>query len=138
MEMVRMVSSGTEVTMNAICLARGFTGRDKIVKFSGSYHGHADSLLEKAGSGAATFGVPDSPGVPGDFARHTLTAEYNSLESVRALVSANKGNVTCVIAKGNLQSWPLPFARFLIDILLRYVLFCNFINRFLDRSRPPV
>jgi glutamate-1-semialdehyde aminotransferase len=69
-------------------------------------------MVRMAGSGAATFGVPDSTGVPGDFARLTLTAEYNSLESVKALVLANKGNVACVIAKGNLQSWPLPFARF--------------------------
>jgi glutamate-1-semialdehyde 2,1-aminomutase len=97
--------------MSAIRLARGFAGRDKIVKFSGCYHGHADSLLVKAGSGVATFGVPDSPGVPGDIARHTLTAEHNSLESVHGLVSANKGNVACVIAKGNLHSWHLPFAR---------------------------
>ena len=90
-EMVRMVSSGTEATMSAIRLARGYTGRDKILKFSGCYHGHADSLLVKAGSGAATFGVPDSPGVPADFAKLTLTADYNSLESVRKLVAENKG-----------------------------------------------
>ena len=75
---VRMVSSGTEATMSAIRLARGFTGRDKIVKFEGCYHGHADSLLVKAGSGALTLGVPTSPGVPADLAKHTLTLEYNN------------------------------------------------------------
>ena len=83
-EKVRMVSSGTEATMSAIRLARGYTGRDKILKFDGCYHGHADSLLVKAGSGAATFGVPTSPGVPADFAKHTLTATYNDLDEVRA------------------------------------------------------
>jgi glutamate-1-semialdehyde 2,1-aminomutase len=96
-EMVRMVSSGTEATMSAIRLARGYTGRDKILKFDGCYHGHADSLLVKAGSGAATFGVPTSPGVPADFARHTLTATYNDLEEVKGLVAANKGEIACVI-----------------------------------------
>jgi glutamate-1-semialdehyde 2,1-aminomutase len=108
-EMVRMVSSGTEATMSAIRLARGFTGRDKILKFSGCYHGHADSLLVKAGSGAATFGVPDSPGVPGDFARHTLTADFNSLESVKKLLSENKGEVACIIVEpiaGNMGTVP--------------------------------
>jgi hypothetical protein len=94
-----MVSSGTEAAMSTIRLARGFTGRDKIVKFFGGYHGHADLLLVKAGLGAATFGVSYSPGGPGDFARQTLTAEYNSLESVKDLVSANKGNVACVIVE---------------------------------------
>ena len=96
-EMVRMVSSGTEATMSAIRLARGFTGRDKIMKFSGCYHGHSDSLLVKAGSGMATFGVPDSPGVPADFAKHTLTAEFNSLESVKALVAVNRDAIACII-----------------------------------------
>jgi glutamate-1-semialdehyde 2,1-aminomutase len=96
-EMVRMVSSGTEATMSAIRLARGCTGRDKILKFDGCYHGHADSLLVKAGSGAATFGVPTSPGVPADFAKHTLTATYNDLEETRQLVSANKGEIACII-----------------------------------------
>ncbi|HTP63973.1 MAG TPA: glutamate-1-semialdehyde 2,1-aminomutase [Geobacteraceae bacterium] len=108
-EMVRMVSSGTEATMSAIRLARGFTGRDKILKFSGCYHGHADSLLVKAGSGAATFGVPDSPGVPGDFAKHTLTAEYNDLDSVKALLHENKGAVACIIVEpiaGNMGTVP--------------------------------
>ncbi|MBI2354183.1 MAG: glutamate-1-semialdehyde 2,1-aminomutase [Deltaproteobacteria bacterium] len=108
-EMVRMVSSGTEATMSAIRLARGHTGRDKILKFSGCYHGHADALLVKAGSGAATFGVPDSPGVPADFARHTLTAEYNSLESVGQLVAENRDNIACIIVEpvaGNMGTVP--------------------------------
>ncbi|SNB47587.1 glutamate-1-semialdehyde 2,1-aminomutase [Geobacter sp. DSM 9736] len=108
-EMVRMVCSGTEATMSAIRLARGYTGRDKILKFSGCYHGHADSLLVKAGSGAATFGVPDSPGVPADFAKHTLTAEYNSLESVKALIQQNPGQIACIIVEpvaGNMGTVP--------------------------------
>jgi len=108
-EMVRMVSSGTEATMSAIRLARGYTGRDKILKFSGCYHGHSDSLLVKAGSGAATFGVPDSPGVPQDFAKHTLTANYNNIDSVKALVSANSGQVACIIIEpiaGNMGTVP--------------------------------
>ncbi|MEA5113082.1 MAG: glutamate-1-semialdehyde 2,1-aminomutase [Geobacteraceae bacterium] len=96
-EMVRMVSSGTEATMSAIRLARAYTGRDAVIKFAGCYHGHADSLLVKAGSGAATFGVPDSPGVPADFARHTLIAEYNDPGSVEALITENKGKVSCII-----------------------------------------
>lgn len=108
-EMIRMVSSGTEATMSAIRLARGYTGRDNILKFSGCYHGHADSLLVKAGSGAATFGVPDSPGVPADFAKHTLTAEYNSLESVKTLVADNKDSIACIIVEpvaGNMGTVP--------------------------------
>ena len=108
-EMVRMVSSGTEATMSAIRLARGYTGRDKILKFSGCYHGHADSLLVKAGSGAATFGVPDSPGVPAEVAKLTLTAEYNSLESVKALVAENKNSIACIIVEpvaGNMGTVP--------------------------------
>lgn len=108
-EMVRMVSSGTEATMSAIRLARGYTGRDNILKFSGCYHGHADALLVKAGSGAATFGVPDSPGVPADFAKHTLTSEYNSLESVKALVANNKDTIACIIVEpvaGNMGTVP--------------------------------
>jgi len=108
-EMVRMVSSGTEATMSAIRVARGYTGRDKILKFSGCYHGHADALLVKAGSGAATFGVPDSPGVPADFAKHTLTAEYNSLEDVNKLIIENEGQIACIILEpiaGNMGTVP--------------------------------
>jgi glutamate-1-semialdehyde 2,1-aminomutase len=108
-EMVRMVSSGTEATMSAIRLARGYTGRDKILKFSGCYHGHADSLLVKAGSGAATFGVPDSPGVPAEVAKLTLTAEYNSLVSVQALIAENPNSIACIIVEpvaGNMGTIP--------------------------------
>jgi glutamate-1-semialdehyde 2,1-aminomutase len=108
-EMVRMVSSGTEATMSAIRLARGYTKRDKILKFSGCYHGHSDALLVKAGSGAATFGVPDSPGVPQDFAKHTLTATYNNLDSVRKLVEENRGAIACIIVEpvaGNMGTVP--------------------------------
>ncbi len=108
-EKVRMVSSGTEATMSAIRLARGFTGRDKILKFDGCYHGHADSLLVKAGSGAATFGVPTSPGVPADFAKYTLTAIYNDLADVQKIVAANKGEIACIILEaiaGNMGCVP--------------------------------
>lgn len=98
-EMVRMVSSGTEATMSAIRLARGFTGRDKILKFDGCYHGHADSLLVKAGSGAATFGVPTSLGVPVDLAQHTLTATYNDLEETRSLINAYPGQIAAIIVE---------------------------------------
>ena len=108
-EMVRMVSSGTEATMSAIRLARGYTGRDKIIKFSGCYHGHSDALLVKAGSGAATFGVPDSPGVPQDVAKHTLTATYNDLASVKQLFTDNPGQVACIIVEpvaGNMGTVP--------------------------------
>jgi glutamate-1-semialdehyde 2,1-aminomutase len=93
---VRFVSSGTEAVMSAIRLARGFTGRDDIVKFTGCYHGHSDSLLVEAGSGAATFGNPSSPGVPADFTKHTLLAEYNNIESVKQCF-ADSSNIACVI-----------------------------------------
>ncbi|WP_413285135.1 glutamate-1-semialdehyde 2,1-aminomutase [Vibrio sp. MA40-2] len=109
MEQLRMVNSGTEATMSAIRLARGFTGRDKIVKFEGCYHGHADSLLVKAGSGALTLGQPSSPGVPADFAKYTLTATFNNLESVQALFDANKGDIACIIVEpvaGNMNCIP--------------------------------
>ncbi|MCP4296632.1 MAG: glutamate-1-semialdehyde 2,1-aminomutase [Proteobacteria bacterium] len=96
-ELVRMVNSGTEATMSAIRVARGHTGRDKIVKFTGCYHGHADHLLVKAGSGALTLGEPDSPGVPAAFAAETLLAQYNNLESVERLVEENSGEIAAII-----------------------------------------
>ncbi len=108
-ELVRMVSSGTEATMSAIRLARGYTKRDKIVKFEGCYHGHSDSLLVKAGSGALTLGVPTSPGVPNDLAKHTLTLEYNNLDSVKALFSRMGEEVGCIIVEpvaGNMNCIP--------------------------------
>ena len=109
MEMVRMVSSGTEATMSAIRLARGFTGRDNILKFEGCYHGHADCLLVKAGSGALTLGQPSSPGVPADFAKHTLTATYNDLNSVREAFTAQPDQIACIIVEpvaGNMNCIP--------------------------------
>ena len=108
-EQVRMVSSGTEATMSAIRLARGFTGKDKLIKFEGCYHGHADCLLVKAGSGMLTLGEPTSPGVPADFAKHTLTAEFNNLESVKALLEANPDQVATIIVEpiaGNMNCIP--------------------------------
>jgi glutamate-1-semialdehyde 2,1-aminomutase len=99
MELVRMVSSGTEAVMSAIRVARGYTGRDKILKFEGCYHGHGDSLLVKAGSGATTLGIPDSLGIPGDLAKHTLTALYNDLESVKVLVRQYPGEIACIIVE---------------------------------------
>jgi len=108
-EKVRMVSSGTEATMSAIRLARGFTGRDAIVKFEGCYHGHADSLLVKAGSGALTLGVPTSPGVPADLAPHTLTLEYNNATQVREVFGKLGKDIACVIVEpvaGNMNCVP--------------------------------
>jgi len=98
-EKVRLVSSGTEAAMSAVRLARGYTGRDKIVKFEGCYHGHADPMLVKAGSGALTFGQPDSPGVPRDTAKHTLTAAFNDAASVRRLFDGNRGEIAAVIVE---------------------------------------
>ncbi|QMV52875.1 glutamate-1-semialdehyde 2,1-aminomutase [Ewingella americana] len=115
MDMVRMVNSGTEATMSAIRLARGFTHRDKIIKFEGCYHGHADCLLVKAGSGALTLGQPNSPGVPADFAKHTLTCTYNDLDSVRAVFEQYPDDVACIIVEpvaGNMNCVP-PLPEFL-------------------------
>ncbi len=109
MQMLRMVNSGTEATMSAIRLARGYTNRDKILKFEGCYHGHADSLLVKAGSGALTFGVPSSPGVPADFAQHTLTMEYNNLDSVKQAFAECPDDIACIIVEpvaGNMNCIP--------------------------------
>ena len=99
MQMMRMVSSGTEATMSAIRLARGFTGRDKILKFEGCYHGHSDSLLVKAGSGALTMGEPDSAGVPTDLAKLTLTLPYNNLEAVEQLFAVDGSNIAAIIVE---------------------------------------
>jgi len=96
-EMVRMVNSGTEATMSAIRLARGYTGRDKIIKFSGCYHGHGDFLLVKAGSGATTLGIPDSKGVPDDFARNTITLPFNNLNAVKKAVKAEAPKIAAII-----------------------------------------
>lgn len=109
MELVRMVSSGTEATMSAIRLARGYTGRDKIVKFEGCYHGHADSLLVKAGSGALTLGEPSSAGVPASLAEHTLTLIYNDLDSVRECFAELGDQIACIIVEpvaGNMNCIP--------------------------------
>ncbi|MDY3973648.1 glutamate-1-semialdehyde 2,1-aminomutase [uncultured Veillonella sp.] len=109
MEMVRMVNSGTEATMSALRVARGVTGRDKIVKFIGCYHGHSDCLLVKAGSGLATFGVPDSPGVPASVAADTITLPYNDIEAVRELFAAQGDTIAAVIVEpvaGNMGCVP--------------------------------
>ncbi len=115
MDLVRMVNSGTEATMSAIRLARGHTGRDKIVKFEGCYHGHSDSLLVKAGSGALTLGVPSSPGVPAALAEHTVTVRYNDLDQVRETFSRIGDQVACIIVEpvaGNMSCVP-PLEGFL-------------------------
>ncbi|MEW5972284.1 MAG: glutamate-1-semialdehyde 2,1-aminomutase [Pseudomonadota bacterium] len=109
LEMVRMTSSGTEATMSAIRLARGYTGRDTIIKFEGCYHGHGDSLLVKAGSGMLTLGVPSSPGVPAALAQHTLTLEYNNLAQVEQVFAEKGGEIACVIVEpvaGNMNCIP--------------------------------
>lgn len=97
MQRVRFVNSGTEATMSAVRLARGFTGRDMILKFEGNYHGHGDSFLVKAGSGVATLGLPNSPGVPAELSKLTLTAPYNDLEAVEEIFRAHAGKIACVI-----------------------------------------
>ncbi|WP_293269002.1 glutamate-1-semialdehyde 2,1-aminomutase [Neptunomonas sp.] len=108
-EMIRMVSSGTEATMSAIRLARGYTGRDKIVKFEGCYHGHSDSLLVKAGSGALTLGEPNSPGVPASIAEHTITLTFNDIENVRQAFEEVGSEIACIIVEpvaGNMNCIP--------------------------------
>ena len=94
---IRFVNSGTEACMSAVRLARGYTGKDKIIKFAGCYHGHSDSFLIQAGSGAVTFGSPNSPGVTQGTAKDTLLANYNDLEGVKELVAANKGEIAAII-----------------------------------------
>ncbi|MET0377529.1 MAG: glutamate-1-semialdehyde 2,1-aminomutase, partial [Spongiibacteraceae bacterium] len=118
MDLVRMVSSGTEATMSAIRLARGYTGRDKIIKFEGCYHGHSDSLLVKAGSGALTFGVPSSPGVPAALADHTITLSYNNSEQVRETFAKIGEQIAGVIVEpvaGNMNCIP-PLPGFLATL----------------------
>jgi glutamate-1-semialdehyde 2,1-aminomutase len=115
MDLVRMVSSGTEATMSAIRLARGYTGRDKIVKFEGCYHGHSDSLLVKAGSGALTLGEPSSPGVPAALAEHTITLDFNDLEQVKQCFAEAGEQIACIIVEpvaGNMNCIP-PLPGFL-------------------------
>ncbi len=106
---IRMVNSGTEATMSAVRLARGFTGKEKIIKFAGCYHGHSDSFLIQAGSGAITFGTPNSPGVTKGTAKDTLLAKYNDLGNVKSLIEANKGEISCMIIEpvpGNMGCIP--------------------------------
>lgn len=124
-EMVRMVSSGTEATMSAIRLARGYTNRDNIIKFEGCYHGHADSLLVKAGSGALTLGQPSSPGIPEDFAKHTLICTYNDLNSVKRTFEQYPNDIACVIVEpvaGNMNCVPptKDFLQGLRDLCTEY------------------
>src|SRR5215212_250860 len=95
-DLIRMVSSGTEACMSALRLARGYTGRNKVIKFEGHYHGHADSFLVKAGSGLATFGIQQVPGITVGVAADTLVASYNNLEQVKQLVAENKGEIACI------------------------------------------
>lgn len=118
-EKVRMVNSGTEATMSALRLARGYTGRDKILKFEGNYHGHGDSLLIKAGSGVATLGLPDSPGVPKSIAQNTITVPYNDMESVRYVFEQYGDELAAVIVEpvsGNMGVVP-PVNDFLQNLL---------------------
>ncbi len=123
-EMVRLVSSGTEAVMSAVRLARGFTGRDKIIKFAGNYHGHSDGLLVKAGSGLMTGTVPDSAGVPAGYAQNTLVAAYNDCDGVRRLMEENRGQVAAVVVEPVAANMgvvlPKPgFLEFLRDITRR-------------------
>lgn len=124
-EMVRMVNSGTEATMSALRLARGYTKRDLIVKFIGNYHGHSDSLLVKAGSGALTHGVPDSPGVPADIVKNTISAKYNDIEGMKSIFKAHGNNIAGVIIEpvaGNMGVVPAAqeFMDFLRNITKEY------------------
>ena len=124
-EMVRMVNSGTEATMSAIRVARGYTGRDKVVKFEGCYHGHSDCLLVKSGSGALTFGVPTSPGVPAPVVKDTLVCRYNHLEEVRDLFAREGEHIACVIVEpiaGNMGLVPgkAEFLRGLREVCTQY------------------
>ncbi|MGB9715011.1 MAG: glutamate-1-semialdehyde 2,1-aminomutase [Thermodesulfovibrionales bacterium] len=115
MDMVRMVNSGTEATMSAIRVARGFTGRDRIIKFEGCYHGHADGLLVRAGSGATTFGIPDSPGVPKSYAQETITLPFNNIEALKNVINNEGKSIACVIIEpvvGNIGC-VLPLSGFL-------------------------
>lgn len=117
-ELVRMVNSGTEATMSALRVARGFTGRNKILKFEGCYHGHADGLLVKSGSGTITFGVPTSPGVPADTVKDTLVAKYNDMASVKALFDEYKGEIAAIILEpiaGNM-GLVVPTQEFLVGL----------------------
>lgn len=117
-DMIRFVNSGTEACMSAVRLARGFTGKEKIIKFSGCYHGHSDSFLIQAGSGAVTFGSPNSPGVTTGTAKDTLLANYNNIESVRQLIAANPGQIAAVIIEpvaGNMGCIP-PKPNFLAEL----------------------
>ena len=114
MEKMRMTSSGTEATMSSIRLARGITNRDKILKFEGCYHGHVDSLLVKAGSGSATFGVPSSPGIPKDLTKHTYTLEYNNLKQLEDCFSKNGKNIACVIIEPIARKYELHYSKYKI------------------------
>jgi glutamate-1-semialdehyde 2,1-aminomutase len=125
MDKVRLVNSGTEATMSALRVARGFTGRDKIIKFEGCYHGHADGLLVKAGSGATTFGVPDSPGVPKSCARNTLTLPFNNIPALKRIIKQEWKDIACVILEpvvGNIGCvLPKPgFLEALRDMTTKY------------------
>jgi len=124
-DLIRMVSSGTEACMSAIRLARGYTGRNKIIKFEGCYHGHSDALLVKSGSGTLTYGVPTSPGVPEDVVKHTLVCRYNDIEQTRALFKEHGEDIACVIVEtvsGNMGLVPgkKEFLQFLRDITQEY------------------
>ena len=117
-DMIRFVNSGTEACMSAVRLARGFTGRDKIIKFAGCYHGHSDSFLIQAGSGAVTFGTPNSPGVTEGTAKDTLLAVYNNIENVRQVITANPNEIACIIIEpvaGNMGCIP-PKNNFLQEL----------------------